>query len=131
MINSIKKCFFHDLVDDFKKIISSDWENHRCIQAEVTFHSFYLTFRYVQFNDYSRCFSIFFDVNQYDEADFIAESGRHDGRNFISTESNDNDSVYEKLQLMANSAVIGVLFRWFYGYLPILGIFPSFDGVGR
>ena len=43
----------------------------------------------------------------------------------------DNGSVYEKLQLMANSAVIGVLFRWFYGYLLILGIFPLLGGVGR
>ena len=46
-------------------------------------------------------------------------------------EKSGNDSVYEKLQLMANSAVIGMLFRWFYGYLPILGIFPIFGGVGR
>ena len=42
-----------------------------------------------------------------------------------------NDSVYEKLQLMANLAVIGVLFRWFYGYLLILGIFPLLGGVCR
>ena len=35
-----------------------------------------------------------------------------------------NGSVYEKLQLMANLAVIGVLFKRFYGYLLILGIFP-------
>ena len=40
-------------------------------------------------------------------------------------------SVYQKLQLMANLAVIGVLFRWFYGYLLILGIFPTFGGVCR
>ena len=97
----------------------------------MTLHPPYLTFQYVQFDDYSRCFSIFFDVDQYGEADFIAEGGRHDGRGFTSTESDDNGSVYEKLQLMANSAVIGVLFRWFYGYLPILGIFPIFGGVGR
>ena len=97
----------------------------------MIFHSSYLTLRYVQFDDYSRCFSIFFDVSQYGEADFIVESGRHDGRGFTSTESDGNGSVYEKLQLMANSAVIGVLFRWFYGYLPILGIFPIFGGVGR
>ena len=43
----------------------------------------------------------------------------------------DNDSVYEKLHLLPNLAVIGVLFRWFYGYLLILRIFPFFGGVCR
>ena len=43
--------------------------------------------------------------------------------------SGGKDSVYEELQLMLNLAVIGVLFRWFYGYLLILGIFPLFGGV--
>ena len=46
-------------------------------------------------------------------------------------EKGDNDSVYEKLHLLPNLAVIGVLFRWFYGYLLILGIFPFFGGVCR
>ena len=46
-------------------------------------------------------------------------------------EKDDNGSVYQKLQLMANSAVIEVLLRWFYGYLLILGIFPTFGGVCR
>ena len=46
-------------------------------------------------------------------------------------EKSDNGSVYEKLQLLSNLAVIGVLFRWFYGYLLILGIFPFFGGVCR
>ena len=31
IINSIKKCFFHDLVDDFRRITSADRKNHRCI----------------------------------------------------------------------------------------------------
>ena len=30
---------------------------------------------------------------------------------------NDNDNVYEKLQLIINSAVIEVLFKWFYRQL--------------
>ena len=45
------------------------------------------------------------------------------------TGKSDNGSVYEKLQLMANLAVIGVLFKRFYDYLLILGIFPFFGGV--
>ena len=46
-------------------------------------------------------------------------------------EKNDNDSVYEKLHLLSNLAVIEVLFRWFCDYLLILGIFPFFDGMCR
>ena len=46
-------------------------------------------------------------------------------------EKSGNGSVYQKLQLMANLAVIGVLFRWFYDYLLILGIFPLLGGVCR
>ena len=44
-------------------------------------------------------------------------------------ENDNNGSIYKKLQLMANSAVIGVLLRWFYDYLLILGIFPFVGGV--
>ena len=36
--------------------------------------------------------------------------------------------IYTELQLMLSLAVIGVLFRWFYDYLLILGIFGLFGG---
>ena len=45
------------------------------------------------------------------------------------TESGGKSSVYDKLHLLLNLAVIEMLFRWFYGYLLILGIFPFFGGV--
>ena len=67
----------------------------------------------------------------YGEADSIFESDKHDGKDFISTKSGGKDGVYEELQLMPNLTVIGVLSRWFYGYLLILGIFPFFGGVDR
>ena len=65
----------------------------------------------------------------YDKADFIAESGKHDGKDSTSTKSRGKDSVYEELHLMPNLAVIEVLSRWFYGYLLILKIFSFFGGV--
>ena len=37
--------------------------------------------------------------------------------------------TWVKLHLLLNLVVIEVLFRWFYGYLLILGIFPFFGGV--
>ena len=70
---------------------------------------------------------VLFDVSQHGEADLVTEGGRHG----TGTGTGGKGSVYQKLQLMANSAVIGVLFRWFYGYLLILGIFPTFGGVCR
>ena len=127
MIDSIKKCLLYDFVDDFEKIISFDWKNHRCIQTEIKLHLSYLTLWNVQFRDYSGDLLTLFDVSQHDETNLVIESDRHD----TGTETDDNGSVYQKLQLMTNSAVIGVLFRWFYGYLLILGIFPTFGGVCR
>ena len=127
MIDSIKKCLLHDFVDDFEGITSSDWGNHRCIQTEIRLHFSYLTLWNVQFRGYSGDLLALFDVSQHDEADLVTEGGRHD----TGTETGGKGSVYQKLQLMANLAVIGVLFRWFYDYLLILRIFSTFGGVCR
>ena len=65
---------------------------------------------------------IFFDVNQHGEADLVTESGRHDEN----TESDGKSSVYEKLHLLPNFAVIKVLFRWFLWVSTDFGDFPTF-----
>ena len=52
-------------------------------------------------------------------------------RTLKNAKKNDNDSIYQKLQLMTNSAVIEMLFKWFYNYLLILEIFSTFDKVCR
>ena len=90
-------------------------------------HLSYLTLWNVLFRDYSDDLLIVFDVSQHNETNLVTENNRHDTR----TEENDNDSVYETLQLLPNLTVIEVLFRWFYGYLLIVGIFPFFGGVCR
>ena len=64
----------------------------------------------------------FFDVNQHGEADLVTENGRHDEN----TESDDKSSVYEKLHLLPNFAVIKVLFRWFLWLSTDFGDFPTF-----
>ena len=65
---------------------------------------------------------IFFDVGQHDEADLVTESGRHDGN----IGSDDKSSVYEKLHLLPNFAVIKVLFRWFLWLSTDFEDFPTF-----
>ena len=65
---------------------------------------------------------IFFDVGQHGETDLVTEGGRHDGN----TESGGKSSVYEKLHLLPNFAVIKVLFRWFLWLSTDFGDFPTF-----
>ena len=90
MIDSIKKCLLHDLVDNFVKIISSDWEDYRCIQTETKFHLSYLTLWNVQFRNYSDDLLIFFDVSQHDQANFVIESDKYN----TSIKIDDKDNVY-------------------------------------
>ena len=64
----------------------------------------------------------FFDVDQHGEANLVTENGKHDEN----TGSGGKSSVYEKLHLLPNFAVIKVLFRWFLWLSTDFGDFPTF-----
>ena len=125
MIDSIKKCLFF--------MISSTILKRSLLMIERIINVYKRKLRFFRFIWRSKTFNLKTTIQVVFRSFARRGESRYWGRQawYTGTGNGGNGSVYEKLQLLPNLAVIGVLFRWFYGYLLILGFSHFLVGVSR